>query len=453
MIPLGLLLFQLMFGAVRVDADSTAAPIVHRIPTPEGSYSEAIFGRYLELLREAMTDAGYAYARIDLTSVSLNPDSTRIHVDLLVVSGEPVRIAGLHLEGARRFTPDRVGPRISDPGGAVADRATRERIRRELLATGLYEAVEPMPPVYMDGRDVLPFEVREVTPGQVDGLLGWNDGEWIGMMDITLRHATAIGHVMNLRIDRQRPLETHLGVRSDWDRPLDLPITLDLTGRWTQQDTTFLVLSLGAGVDMAAFGLPRYGVWVERHRVETGSVQLPDLVEGGYRMAGVRYRTASGTEAFFPTSGYRFDVRAGSGYRDDGGRVARLNAEWERIIWSDGRLVGVGTGAFGVFQSDSVRVDERFRLGGASSFRGLPEGGIRTPRYIWNEIEGRYALDRDTYGFLFGGGAMALGRTAMLNLGGGFAYVTRVGIFRITAATMSDDWRRPVLHVRLTSGR
>lgn len=453
MIPLSLLLFQWMFGAVRVDADSAAAPIVHAIPTPTGTYAEPVLAGYLDGLSGALNDAGHWYPVIEIAAAWLSPDSTRIHLDIRVEAGPPVLYEGLDLSGGTRFPVERVRFRIPDRSGARADRSLREAVRRDLMRTGLYRSVDVRAPTYRDGRDLLAVAVEDVPPGQADGLLGWNNGDWMGSLDIRLRHALALGHELSIRIDRLRRLETDLNVRSSWHRIANTPLSADLEGVLIQQDSTFLVLALSAGVDHTPFNATRTGFWVERRQVETGGTARPDVEEGGFRMAGVRYGHASLSDPFFPTSGSRHRIQAGSGVRDDGGRVGRLIADWETVIASLGRGVVVATGSIGIFQADSVRYDERFRVGGAASFRGLPEGSIRASRFAWTEIEGRYALDRETVAFAFTGLAGASGRPTVLNAGLGVRYVTRAGIFHITAAGTSDDWRRPVLHVRLTTGR
>jgi outer membrane protein assembly factor BamA len=446
-IPLGLLIAQLLFGSIRVDADVVAAPIVHRVHTPTGPYAEAVLTRYLDQIAVSLHDAGFWYPSVELVSVFVDTVSSRIHIDLRVGAGDPVRMTHITLDGAKRFTYDRIRSRIPDRSGALATRSAREALRQDLLVSGFYQSVEQTDPIHRDGVDVVPFQVRDIAPGRIDGLLGWSEGDWVGTLDLGLRHAFGLGHLLTVRLDRMRRLETDLNVRSAWDRISDSPYSVEFEGTLIQQDSTYLVMAAGITGEVATSGGDRYGIWLEQRQV-----MYPDLVRGGYAMVGVRTVGGRLSDPFFPTQGSRYRMSAGSGTREDGSRVNRVSGDWLGILHSNGRTAWVGMGATGFMDSDSIRADERFRIGGASSFRGVPEAGIRSSRYIWTEIEGRYLLDQETFAFAFSGFAAATGRRPILNVGAGFSYVTRAGTFQITAASTSADWTRPVLHVRLSSG-
>lgn|GEM_PF-3826846 len=447
MIPLGLLIAQLLFGSIRVDADVTAAPIVHRVHTPTGPYAEAVLSRYLDQIGESLHDAGYWYPWIELVAVVVDTVSNRIHIDVRVEAGDPVRMTHVELSGAKRFTFDRIRSRIPDRSGSLATRSARESLRQDLLSSGFYQSVEATDPIHRDGVDLVPFRVREITPGRVDGLLGWSEGDWLGSLDLGLRHAFGLGHHLTLRFDRMRRLETDLNVRSVWDRIADTPYAVAFEGTLIQQDSTYLVMAAEVTGEVSTTGADRYGIWLERRRV-----MYPDLVRSDDVMIG--FRTVGGrlSDPFFPTRGSRYRISAGSGTREDGSRVNRISGEWQGILHSNGRAAWVVSGSTGILDSDSVRADERFRFGGASSFRGVPEAGMRASRYIWTEMEGRHRLDQETFAFAFTGVAAAKGHRPIINLGAGFSYETRAGTFQITAASTSSSWARPVLHVRLSSG-
>jgi outer membrane protein assembly factor BamA len=446
-IPLGILIAQLLFGSIRLDADAVSAPIVHRVHPPTGPYTADALSHYLDRIAESLHSAGYWYPSVELQSVHLDSVSNRIHIDVRVGAGEPVRMTHIELAGAKRFAYDRIRARLPDRSGSLATRSVRNALRQDLLESGFYESAEPADPIHRDGLDIVPFRVREIAPGRVDGLLGWSEGDWVGTLDIGLRHALGLGHQLVFRFDRIRRLESDLHLRSIWDRVADTPYSLDVEGTLIQQDSTFLVIATGVTGEFSTSVGNRYGIWVERRQV-----MYPDLVRGGYAMVGVRAVGGRLSDPFFPTHGVRYRISGGTGTREDGSRVSRLAADWLGILYSDRRTTLVATGATRIMASDSIRADERFRLGGAASFRGVPEAGIRSARHIWNEIEGRYLLDRETYAFAFTGLAAATGDRPILNAGLGFTYVTRAGTFQITAASSSADWARPVLHVRLSSG-
>lgn len=189
MIPLGLLIAQLLFGSIRVDADVVAAPIVHRVHTPTGPYAEAVLTRYLDQIAVSLHDAGFWYPSVELVSVFVDTVSSRIHIDLRVGAGDPVRMTHITLDGAKRFTYDRIRSRIPDRSGALATRSAREALRQDLLVSGFYQSVEQTDPIHRDGVDVVPFQVRDIAPGRIDGLLGWSEGDWVGTLDLGLRHA------------------------------------------------------------------------------------------------------------------------------------------------------------------------------------------------------------------------------------------------------------------------
>jgi translocation and assembly module TamA len=446
-IPLGILIAQLLFGSIRLDADAVSAPIVHPVRTPSGPYSEAALSRYLQQIAESLQHAGFWYPSVDLRSVVIDTVSTRIHIDVRVEAGDPVRMTHIDLPGAKRFPYDRIRARIPDRTRSIATWSERQALRRDLLASGFYQSVEAADPIHRDGEDIVPFRVREITPGRIDGLLGWNEGDWVGTMDLGLRHAFGLGHLLTIRFDRMKRLESDLNIRSVWDRIRDTPFSVDIEGMLIQQDSTYLVMAAGITGEFSTSYGHRYGIWVERRQV-----MYPDLVRGGHEMVGVRAVGGRLSDPFFPTHGVRYRISGGTGTREDGSRVSRIAGDWLGILYSYGRASWVGLGATGFMVSDSIRADERYRVGGATSFRGVQESGIRSSRYVWTEIESRYLLDRETYAFAFTGLASTSGRRPILNAGLGFTYETRAGTFQITAASTSADWARPVLHVRLSSG-
>ena len=95
--------------------------------------------------------------------------------------------------------------------------------------------------------------------------------------------------------------------------------------------------------------------------------------------------------------------------------------------------------------SDRIPIDQQYRFGGATSFRGYREDEIQVPGFAWNELEARFRLDSNAYAFGFVGAASTSDSAILGNAGLGFSTPTRLGPLRFTyAASSQRGWLQGV---------
>lgn len=451
MIPSALILAQLLFGTVRLVTDSTTVRLTDGVSVPNGPYSETVLASYLVGLGEVLDEAGYWYHQIRLQAAWIDSSAGRMHIEITIEAGDPVVSSFIRLDGGRRFASEDIRGRFADPSGQILTGNRMRAFRRDLMATGLFRSVAEPQVVVADGRDGVSVVVDELPPGSVDGVVGSNQGTVVGSFDLTLRHVLAIGHRIDLRFDRSRPLESSLDVTTSWYRIRNRPFSAEAGFHLFQQDSTFLIRRISAAVDVADLRGRSVGYWAEWRTSYAGSVPPSGFAEGERWMSGVRARFHSLSDPFFPESGSLVRFKAGTGRRT-GQRLSLSEADWLVVMAADTRSAWVLKGAAAVLLADTVRVDEQFRYGGAATFRGKAERGFSTDRYAWTELEHRFRFDRETYGFGFTGATIQGRVDPVFNLGFGFAYLTRIGLLSFTAASTSVAWGSPVIHVRVTTG-
>lgn len=440
MIPLVLLLTQLLFGDIRLVTNDSLPAGVLSLPEPTGEYSDRAFENYTHSLMSRLEDLGYWYAEVSVRRAVVDSTAQRIHIDLAVALNGVVLIDWIRFEGASPLSDSFLLRAIGFRSGRPATRTELRRLRNVLSGLEDLNTVSEPRLISEAGRDGLVFNVVPSSRHRSDVLIGVAEREVIGQVSLQLRHLIMEGSRLDVRFHRVKAFQNRMDV-SIGAGPASAGFRL------YQQDSTFFTRALTLRGDMRATEDLRLGLWFEQQTTVIG-VPVPDsdLEEGTRRMTGVRV----GWESM---SGSRAALSAGSG-RLNARSVTTSTVDWS-ILWRpQQRFHAALLGEAAVMVSDRIPIDQQFRFGGATSFRGYREDEIQVPRYIWSELEARFRLDSRAYAFGFIGGAAIPESTARGNAGIGFSTPTRLGPLRFTyAASSQRGFLHGVVHVSLSNGQ
>jgi outer membrane protein assembly factor BamA len=438
-ISLALLLTQLLFGDLRLVTNDSLPAGVHSLAKPSGAYSAQAFEAYTTALMSRLEDQGYWYAELSVIRADVDSSNHRIHIDLAVTLNGLVRVDWIRFEGSSPLTESYLLRAIGFRSGSPATRAELERLRGRLSALEDLDAVSEPRLISESGRDGLQFDVVPSTRHRSDVLIGYADKEVIGQVSLHVRHLVLEGSRLDVRFHRVKAYQNRMDL-SIGAGPASAGFHL------YQQDSTFFTRALRLAGDLRATDDLRFGLWIEQQTTVLGvPVSGSDLEEGTRRMTGVRAIWQS-------FSGSRASLSAGAG-RLNGRSVTTTNADWA-LLWRPARRFHAAIlGEAAVMISDRIPIDQQYRFGGATSFRGYREDEIQVPGFAWNELEARFRLDSSAYAFGFVGAASTSDSALLGNAGLGFSTPTRLGPLRFTyAASSQRGWLQGVVHVSLSNG-
>jgi outer membrane protein assembly factor BamA len=438
-IPLAILLTQLLFGDLRlVTTDSLPAGAL-ALPKPSGVYSPDAFQAYTQSLSTLLEDQSYWYAELNLGRVVIDSVHQRIHIDLLVRLNGQVTIDWIRFDGASRLSDAYLLTAIGFSPGRIATRTELDRLRNRLLGLEELEQVSEPRLISEAGRDGLLFDVTAASANRSDVLIGYADREVIGQVTLQLRHLVKEGSRMDVRFHRLRAYQNRLDLTLGYGPAIT-------QFKLFQQDSTFFTRAMRLGAETRYSEDLTLGLWFEQQTTVLG-VPVPglDVEEGTRRMTGIRagWRSLEGSRA---------SLTAGSG-RLNGRPVTTSTADW-RLMWHpEQRLHAALLGEAAVMLSDRIPIDQQYRFGGATSFRGYREEEIQVRQFLWSELETRFRLDSRAYAFAFAGSAATPDSDLRFNTGFGFSTPTRLGPLRFTyAASSQRGWLNGVVHVSLSNG-
>ncbi len=434
MIPLAILLFQLLFGEIRLVTSDPLPTETASLPKPEGMYSEEALSTYVGGLQAIFDNHGYFYSDLRFNRIEVDSALALIHIDLFVSLGDPVQLRFLQLEGARRLPLSYILSQIGFQPDAVASRLELDRLRNRLHKTELFSSVSEPSLIVREGADGVLFTVVERASNYSDVMIGYADNELIGQVDLRFRHLFTPGSRFELKFDRLRSYQNSLNLAVGWK-------LTQLGFKLYQQDSTFFSRTLTLNSEYPVSERYFLGGWMESMTTTAGKVPPGVPVSDGTRfLTGLtlRWTSDSRDEVF---------VRTGTGRRSS------ASVQFGQLDWSItvSNIVWMGSG--GVQLAESIPVDHLFRFGGATSFRGYRQQELQSTRYLWSEIEPRFGMDSASYAFVFTGIGLMPNRSALFNGGIGFTTETRLGPLRLTYAGSSNlGLLNGVIHISLSSG-
>jgi len=439
---------------------------------PGRPFRPAVLETDLEAILRRCENAGHPFCAV-YPEVSPPTPRGEVDVSLRIDPGPAVRVGDLRISGNRvtRLSVIRrlMGLRAGDP----YDQRRVDRAREALLRSGLFDAVGEVTLSHdaRSGAVHLAVQIVERKASRIDGVLGYapggegQQGHVAGALDLDLRNLGGAGRSASVRWDRrgpsasdlslgydepwigptsfsgrlrfallQRPGYASADLRAGLSRPLAGPFTVEVELGWEQ-----------VSPDSSGLGLvPRGRTWTGAGGLSVETRDDPDNPRTG---GALRASLSLGRAALVARQVNRW--RAGA----DAERLIPLFTGQTLAIAAHARSVHTG--------SYLPPLNEKVRLGGASSLRGYREEQFLGVRAAWGGVEYRFLLGRRSRIFLFldagaisdrqasGAGALRTTRLRM-GYGAGLRAGSRAGIVGLDFGLGQDDGlAQGKVHVRM----
>lgn len=378
------------------------------------------------LLQEA-SRAGFLAARAWVITVENVREGLTLVLGL--EQGSETRLDRVVLEGDDRTrTPIILSALGLRPGQLLAG-VDLEAMRTMLASAGWHEDVLPGRfERSSDSTAVIIFPVRPLPPGRFDVVVGALPGieeqpaQLIGSGHLRLHNAFGQGRSIEAAISRLPGQASSLLLSFDTPSPGGWPLRIQLDLNGHQQDSTWNQTRLGSRLLYRFDPTTWMGASFATERTRAGFsgaeiVGLSQLVpRSSSRMAGVTMQVERLDHPRYPRRGFRLETDLERGIRTSSGlervgvdtlsverseRRERLEMDLDVFAMMGGQLgfaAGVDVAAVRAARPD---VSELLSLGGASSLRGYDENRFRGTTVGRAFVEGRWYVDRMSWGFLF----------------------------------------------------
>lgn len=439
---------------------------------PGRPFRPAVLEADLEAILRRCENAGHPFCAV-YPEVSAPTPRGEVDISLRIDQGPAVRFGDLRVSGNRTTRLSVIRRLMGLRAGEPYDQRRVDRAREALLRSGLFEAVGEVA-LSHDARSEavhLAVQVVEGKASRIDGALGYapggegQQGHLAGVLDLTLRNLRGAGRNASVRWERRGPSASDLtlGYDEPWIGPTSFSARFRLA---LLQRPGYASAALQAGLSRPLAG----PLAVE---AEAGWEQVsPDSSGLGLVPRGRTWTGAGGLS--LDTRDDSDNPRTGGALRVSLslGRAAlpsrrvsrwRAGADAERLIpLLPGQTLALTAHARSVHTgSYTPPLNEKVRLGGASSLRGYREEQFLGDRAAWGGVEYRFLLGRRSRLFLFldagaisdrqASGAQPLRTTRLrIGYGAGLRAGSRAGIVGLDFGLAQDDGlAQGKVHVRM----
>ncbi|MCK4352246.1 BamA/TamA family outer membrane protein [candidate division WOR-3 bacterium] len=401
--------------------------ILHLLKTQSNEvFNEVDFKNDMETILTKYENVGYPYCKIKPFDFELKADSARrqvgvgqVNFGLEIIEGPLVRISGIKVQG-NKVTKDYVISRELriKQGDIFSEHSLKEaelRLRKlRFLESGEIDLVEmpayPAPTPFRwnrdsfgtsetgrsrQGRNELEVKVKEGLMNRVDGIIGYRNREFIGLIDLELLNLFGTGRAIKVSWQKLSKLSTffELGYEEPW--LFGSPINLVINGTHRVEDTVYIKntaeILFKAPITLSFMingGL--CGNWIE----SSAGVYPPHHREEEYRgVLGIDFDTYGKSSIHYKvkteydTNGLERMILNLNNYLSvppshSGGQVF-LSLNWQQIFRKE------------------VPEYEFFKLGGSRTLRGYWEEEFQGAKVGWLNLEYRRFVGGGSYFFPF----------------------------------------------------
>lgn len=392
-------------------------------PLRDAPYEASALEQHIARHLAVMSERGFGYARVEVVSFDVQPDSS-LALTLLLERGPRFVQGSILPQGNVRMTAATLQRLARWREGEPWRVGSEGEIQARLQRSGLFQRVgEPLLSFTPEGRVEVEIPLQERSPGAFDLVLGLQpspDGaaQWVGSGFIQLMNALGTGERASFRFERLPGTVSRVEATADWPRVPVVPLGLRARFTGVQQDSLFARQSAGFEV-FVEFDRLEWGLTVTSERIRPGLAGAR-ITSDGQRVArsdavfrGVRARWAFGSLATQALPQEGADLYLAQGRRE---RVRQTLSGVERSRETQYRVEGkvsalkpigarwdVRVGAQGwMLRGGTVEASELYRLGGASTFRGFEEDAFMASDAVRTFVEPGFHLDQDARAFVFG---------------------------------------------------
>lgn len=421
-----------------------------------------LFARMTGELLDHCEDNGFPFASLHLDSI--RPTEAGIEARMVLEKGPLTRIDSVVVRGTARIDPRYLQGRIGiTPGDPYNERLIAEADQRLREIPFITRKQRPFV-LFTPGQTKLYLFLDHRNASSVNGILGvLPDPEtgkvnFTGDLDLRLRNAFKRGEAIDLNWRSLKDKTQDLKVRFDLPYLFRTPFGADLSLKLFKRDTTFLEVTMRAALTYMFGRNDRISAFVNDRssdRLGRQDIAVPGLADVDLTSYGLGFEH----EHF----DYRFNPRSGSSIAVDGSAGTKRSVEGaitggeippettsDQYEWS-GRVVGhVRVGGRGTLRmvaqgegmvNERIYANERFRVGGIKSLRGVDEASVLATSYCIGTVEMRFILEENSNAFVFVDQAWwedvsgeQLVTDTPLGFGVGTSFETKAGIFMLSYA-------------------
>jgi outer membrane protein assembly factor BamA len=420
------------------------------------------FARLTEEMLDHCENHGFPFASLTLDSILQTEEG--LHARIVLDKGPLTRVDSVVVRGTAKIDPRYLQGRIGiAPGDPYNERLVAEVDQRLREIPFVIRKQRPFV-LFSPGQTKLYLFLDHRNASNVNGILGiLPDPEtgrvnFTGDLDLRLRNAFKRGEAIDLNWRSLKDRTQDLKVRLDMPYLFRTPFGADLSLKLFKRDTTFLEVTMRAALTYLFGRNDRLSAFVSDRssdRLGRQDIPAPGLADVDLTSYGLAFEHEHFDYRFNPRSGMAIAVDGSAGRKRSvegvitGGEIPPETAS-DQYEWG-GRAVGhVRIGDRGTLRlagqgegmvNDRLYANERFRVGGIKSLRGVDEASVLATSYCIGTVELRYILEENSNAFIFVDQAWwedvtgeQLVTDTPLGFGAGTSFETKAGIFMLSYA-------------------
>lgn len=402
---------------------------------------------------------GYPFASISLDSLTLNDSEISSYWNL--IRGPFITIDSIIVRSPGpipyKFIVNQIGLKKDD----VYNESTIKNIQQKLKEIPFLEITKPVEIVFRENKAIIYLSVKKKKANYFNGIVGVRPNETTGAINITgdvevrLKNAINRGEDFALVWKRLQPqtqdLQVGAGIPFIFSTPLGIKGDINIYRR----DSTFSSNNARFTIQILFTGSNNLSAFVENqntNRLSTFSTGL-DIgnVSGTYY--GLSLQKSELDYLYNPRRGYLIQGEASSGRREifsEEGEGSTTAVNVFRGKWNVETYIPtfkkqtIKLGAQGAFiDSPSIFQNEKYRIGGLRTLRGIDEETIFAQRWSVATVEYRFLPEENTAFYIFYDQAF-YENDQPFGFGTGINFQTKSGIFTFNYA-LGQQFENPIL--------
>lgn len=285
-----------------------------------------------------------------------------------------------------------------------------DQIQRILNQTPYFKLEKPVSPLFRYERAYPYIRLKKQKINEIDGIIGFlpnssQTGRFVLTGRANLKLYNLFGTGKYFRLDWQYPKANSQTFRAEYSQPNLLNWHLDLNAKFhlLKEDSSFLNVNRGLAfrLDLAESGKIRFGVdWNESiatdSLLKTNTLETKPIANTEVVLYGMAYEWQNLDNFLYPRKGWEIKVEVGIGNRKtrrstqtnrESSTQFRFQSEISKF-WTLGQSATfLLKNQSGFLESESLFINELYRLGGFSMLRGFNENIFYASTYSLTSAE------------------------------------------------------------------
>jgi len=456
-------------GLTIVDGDSLSEEFKSNDPLGQSSLYKG-FGSALK----EYENKGYPFAAFLLDSLqsvtSRKGNTTRAKVFATLIKGPLILNDSLHIRSSGVLPSIYLKNYVDFRKGDLYNEQRIQQTEKRLREIPFLQVKRPPEVRFREGKADLFLFVERKKANYFNGIAGLRPDEQTGRVNVTgdaeirLTNAFNRGEELGLVWRKLQPLTQDLSMRAMVPYLFKTPMAVDGRLQIYKRDTSFTSVKLLAGLGVLLPRNQRLRVFVERNRTDqlTGFYTAGVLANAQQTLYGISSQFAELDYRWNPRKGYALQVEGATGLRiasNTGSDVeaatrrpiSRVEVQAENYVPVFKRQTILVALKGGAMFSDSLYENEVYRIGGLRTIRGINEESIFATAWGVGTIEYRWLFEENSALYVFADqawyeyqSAQGYARDVPVNVGAGFNFETKAGIFTFNYA-LGKQFDNPVL--------